>query len=170
MVARKVRGIPAPLEKTRRRFERWRRTRKIGSRIPEPLWAAAVKLAEAYGIHPTAKALGVEIEEIREKKIAAVKSQNFEMAANFRDTEKKLLDTLDDEKEKWENDLVKFRETVDAENVAEVVAMMTGVPVQRISSPSFPPSGPRSIIWSATFITSMLCSMTSTVLPWSTRS
>jgi hypothetical protein len=44
----------------RRRFERWRRTRKIGSRIPETLWAAAVKLAKAHGIHRTAKALGVD--------------------------------------------------------------------------------------------------------------
>lgn len=74
-----------------------------------------------------------EIEEIREKKINAVKSQNFEMAASFRDNEKKLLDNLDNEKKKWENDLIKYRETVDSENVAEVVAMMTGVPVQRIA-------------------------------------
>ena len=74
-----------------------------------------------------------EIEEIREKKIDAVKSQNFEMAANFRDGEKKLLESLDDEKNKWESDLVKHRETVNEQNVAEVVAMMTGVPVQRIA-------------------------------------
>ena len=74
-----------------------------------------------------------EIEDIREQKITAVKSQNFEMAANFRDVEKKLLDSLEDEKEKWEKNLIKHRETVDAENIAEVVAMMTGVPVQRIA-------------------------------------
>ncbi len=74
-----------------------------------------------------------EIEEIREKKINAVKSQNFEMAASFRDSEKKLLDSLEAEKDRWESDLIKFRETVNAENVAEVVAMMTGVPVQRIA-------------------------------------
>ncbi|MGE4290444.1 MAG: ATP-dependent Clp protease ATP-binding subunit, partial [Salinivirgaceae bacterium] len=74
-----------------------------------------------------------EIEAIREKKIGAVKSQNFEMAASFRDTEKKVLEQLENEKNKWEEDLVKHRETVDAENVAEVVAMMTGVPVQRIA-------------------------------------
>jgi ATP-dependent Clp protease ATP-binding subunit ClpC len=74
-----------------------------------------------------------EIEEVREKKIHAVKSQNFEMAASFRDTEKKLLENLENEKNKWENDLIKHRETVNAENVAQVVAMMTGVPVQRIA-------------------------------------
>ncbi len=56
----KKRALPSRLEGLRRRFERWRRTRKIGSRIPETLWAAAVKLAEAHGIHPTAKALGVD--------------------------------------------------------------------------------------------------------------
>jgi ATP-dependent Clp protease ATP-binding subunit ClpC len=74
-----------------------------------------------------------EIEEIREKKIAAVKSQNFELAANYRDSEKKTIEALDLEKERWENDLIKHREAVSAENVAEVVAMMTGVPVQRIA-------------------------------------
>jgi ATP-dependent Clp protease ATP-binding subunit ClpC len=74
-----------------------------------------------------------EIEEIRDKKIGAVKSQNFELAANFRDQEKKTMESLEIEKERWENDLVKHRETVSAENVAEVVAMMTGVPVQRIA-------------------------------------
>ncbi len=56
----KTRALPSRLEDVRRRFERWRRTRKIGSRIPEGLWAAAVKVAEAYGIHPTAKALGID--------------------------------------------------------------------------------------------------------------
>lgn len=74
-----------------------------------------------------------EIEDIREKKITAVKGQNFEMAANFRDSEKKLLESLEEEKNKWEEDLIKHREEVNAENVAEVVAMMTGVPVQRIA-------------------------------------
>src|SRR3989339_485761 len=43
------------------------------------------------------------------------------------------IEELENEKNKWENDLIKYRETVDAENVAEVVAMMTGVPVQRIA-------------------------------------
>jgi ATP-dependent Clp protease ATP-binding subunit ClpC len=74
-----------------------------------------------------------EIEALRQKKIKAVKEQNFEMAAGFRDKEKNLLEELDDEKEKWERDLIKYRETVDEEDVAEVVAMMTGVPVQRIA-------------------------------------
>ncbi len=63
----------------------------------------------------------------------AVKNQNFEKAASFRDREKDLLDMIDQEKKKWEKELAVNRETVDAEKVAEVVAMMTGVPVQRIA-------------------------------------
>lgn len=74
-----------------------------------------------------------QIETVRSEKILAVKNQNFELAANFRDGEKKLIDALDKEKENWEKDLVKNRETVSEEEVAEVVAMMTGVPVQRIA-------------------------------------
>jgi ATP-dependent Clp protease ATP-binding subunit ClpC len=81
----------------------------------------------------TIEKLEKEIEKVREEKITAVKKQNFESAAAFRDSEKKLLEQLDDEKEKWEKDLIKFRQTVDEANVAEVVAMMTGVPVQRIA-------------------------------------
>ncbi len=74
-----------------------------------------------------------QIEEAKKEKIKAVKNQNFEKAASFRDKEKELIERLDDEKIKWEKELAKNRVTVDAEKVAEVVAMMTGVPVQRIA-------------------------------------
>ncbi len=74
-----------------------------------------------------------QLEETKQKKVEAVKNQNFERAANFRDQEKMLLDLLEMEKEKWEKELSKNREVVDEEKVAEVVAMMTGVPVQRIA-------------------------------------
>ncbi|MBT7000859.1 MAG: ATP-dependent Clp protease ATP-binding subunit [Prolixibacteraceae bacterium] len=74
-----------------------------------------------------------KIENIKDEKISAVKSQNFELAANFRDKEKNLLQLLEKEKEIWEKELVNHRETVDEQKVAEVVAMMSGVPVQRIA-------------------------------------
>jgi len=74
-----------------------------------------------------------EIEETKKEKIQSVKNQNFERAASFRDKEKDLLERLELEKQRWEQDLVKNRVTVDEEKVAEVVAMMTGVPVQRIA-------------------------------------
>jgi ATP-dependent Clp protease ATP-binding subunit ClpC len=74
-----------------------------------------------------------QLEDTKKEKMMAVKNQNFEKAASFRDREKDLLDLIDQEKKKWEKELAVNRETVDAEKVAEVVAMMTGVPVQRIA-------------------------------------
>ncbi len=74
-----------------------------------------------------------QLEDTKKEKMMAVKNQNFEKAASFRDKEKDLLDMIDQEKKKWEKELAINRETVDAEKVAEVVAMMTGVPVQRIA-------------------------------------
>ncbi len=75
-----------------------------------------------------------KIEKVKEDKIAAVKSQNFELAANYRDKEKNFLQLLEKEKEEWEKELVYHREKVDDDKVAEVVAMMSGVPVQRIAT------------------------------------
>lgn len=77
--------------------------------------------------------LEMQLEETKKDKMAAVKNQNFEKAASFRDKEKELLDLIELEKKKWEKELAQNRETVDEEKVAEVVAMMTGIPVQRIA-------------------------------------
>ncbi len=74
-----------------------------------------------------------QLEEIKKEKTAAVKNQNFEKAASFRDKEKDLLELIEQEKKKWEKELALNRKVVDADKVAEVVAMMTGVPVQRIA-------------------------------------
>ena len=74
-----------------------------------------------------------ELDEARKDKMNAVKNQNFERAASFRDKEKELQEMMETEKKKWESDLAQNREIVDDEKVAEVVAMMTGVPVQRIA-------------------------------------
>lgn len=74
-----------------------------------------------------------KIEETKTEKLAAVKSQNFELAASFRDKERQLLLQLEAAKAKWEQDMQENREIVDEDKVAEVVAMMSGVPVQRIA-------------------------------------
>jgi ATP-dependent Clp protease ATP-binding subunit ClpC len=73
------------------------------------------------------------IEETKKEKIKAVKNQMFELAAKYRDNENRLIEQLEAEQARWEKELSKHREIVDAEKVAEVVAMMTGVPVQRIA-------------------------------------
>ena len=74
-----------------------------------------------------------KIEKIKDEKITAVKSQNFELAADYRDKEKNLLQLLEKEKDTWEKELINHREEVDEHKVAEVVAMMSGIPVQRIA-------------------------------------
>jgi ATP-dependent Clp protease ATP-binding subunit ClpC len=74
-----------------------------------------------------------QLEETKKDKSSAVKNQNFERAASFRDKERDILDLIETEKKRWEKELAMNREIVDAEKVAEVVAMMTGVPVQRIA-------------------------------------
>lgn len=74
-----------------------------------------------------------KIEDIKEEKNRVVRSQRYEEAAKLRDTERQLIEQLEAEKRKWEEETKNHRETVTEENVAEVVAMMTGVPTQRIA-------------------------------------
>ena len=71
--------------------------------------------------------------EARQQKTAAVKSQNFELAASYRDREKALEYRLEEMKKEWEQQLQEQPQTVDAEQIAEVVSMMSGVPVQRMA-------------------------------------
>ena len=73
------------------------------------------------------------MEETKKEKIRAVKNQNFEKAASFRDKEKDYIEKLEEEKIRWEKELARNREVVDEDKVAEVVAMMTGIPVQRVA-------------------------------------
>ena len=74
-----------------------------------------------------------QVEETKNSKLKSVKEQNFELAAQFRDQEKKLQKAIESEKVNWEKDMTTNRQTVSDENVAEVVAMMTGIPVRRIA-------------------------------------
>lgn len=74
-----------------------------------------------------------EMESLKDKKVEAVRSQQFELAASFRDKEKELLKKIDEENKKWQESLVNQREPVTEQDVALVVAMMTGVPVNRIA-------------------------------------
>lgn len=74
-----------------------------------------------------------QIEEIKEQKNKVVKSQKYEEAARLRDTEKKLLEELDKAKLEWEAEAKLKRYSVTDQNIAEVVAMMSGVPVTRIA-------------------------------------
>jgi len=73
------------------------------------------------------------LEELREAKKLAITDQRFEDAGQLRSEELIIIDKLEAAKKEWESDNKINREIVTKENVAEVVAMMTGVPVQRIA-------------------------------------
>ena len=73
------------------------------------------------------------IEEARNLKAEAVKSQNFELAASYRDREKELASRLDEMKAEWEARLKDDRQIVGKEEIANVISMMSGVPVQRMA-------------------------------------
>ena len=79
----------------------------------------------------------VDLEEMLEKtenqKVEAVKKQDFERAARIRDTIKKIKEEIDVETKRWEEKLLEEREPVEEQDVAEVVSLMSGVPVYRIA-------------------------------------
>ncbi|EKB49838.1 ATP-dependent Clp protease ATP-binding subunit [Cecembia lonarensis] len=74
-----------------------------------------------------------EVEQIKVEKNRVVKSQKYEEAAQLRDKEKKLLEQLENAKVKWEEESKTKRYMVEEDNVAEVIAMMTGIPAKRIA-------------------------------------
>ena len=73
------------------------------------------------------------IEELNKSKMNAVKAQNFELAASFRDKQKGVESELENTKKAWQERLKENKEIVDEAKVSEVVAMMTGIPVQRVA-------------------------------------
>ncbi len=73
-----------------------------------------------------------QIEEVKNEKNRVVKSQRFEEAASLRDTEKKLGEALEKAKTTWEEDSKNKRFPINEDNIAEVVSMMTGIPVKRM--------------------------------------
>ncbi len=73
-----------------------------------------------------------QIEEVKNEKNSVVKSKRFEEAASLRDTEKKLGEALDKAKLNWEEDSKNKRFPINEEHIAEVISMMTGIPVKRM--------------------------------------
>ena len=73
------------------------------------------------------------VEDVKKEKNRVVKSQKYEEAAQLRDREKKLLEQLDIAKAKWEDKTRTEKYTVNEENVADVIGMMTGIPTNRIA-------------------------------------
>ena len=74
-----------------------------------------------------------KLSDIKDKKQEVVKGQRYEEAAKLRDVEKQLQKQLEDARKKWDEETKENRQTVTEDNVAEVVSMMTGIPLQKVS-------------------------------------
>jgi len=83
MSTRRIRNVPARLEGLSRRFDRWRRTRKGRSRIPETLWASAVRAAGKYGLNPTARALRLDYYALKKRVEATGSMSDGNTVARF---------------------------------------------------------------------------------------
>jgi len=84
-------------------------------------------------IPETIEHLEAELKEVEKQKTDAVKAQKYELAASYRDKQRQLLLALEAEEERWQKEIKEKPEIVDEEKIAEVVAMISGVPVQRIA-------------------------------------
>ncbi len=74
-----------------------------------------------------------ELKTVEQMKNDAVKAQKYELAASYRDKQRQLLLALEAEEQRWQKEIKEKPEIVDEEKIAEVVAMISGVPVQRIA-------------------------------------
>jgi ATP-dependent Clp protease ATP-binding subunit ClpC len=78
-------------------------------------------------------ALEAEIESIKAKKSEVIKASQYEKAVEYRDAEKKLTDVLEEEKKKWAEASKNNKITITEEDVAEVVSMMSGIPLTKVN-------------------------------------
>lgn len=91
--------------------------KRVSSRVPESI-----------------EKLKKEVDEIKEKKILVVKSQNYEQAAKLRDEERKLVAKLEDEKQKWAESLKENKTPITIDDVYDIISEMTGVPITKLDA------------------------------------
>lgn len=84
-------------------------------------------------VPPIIEELEANLKEVVDQKTSAVKAQKYELAASFRDKQRQLILQLEEEERNWEKQLKEQPQIVDDQKVSEVVALMSGVPVQRIA-------------------------------------
>ncbi|MEW9031176.1 MAG: ATP-dependent Clp protease ATP-binding subunit [Planifilum fimeticola] len=94
--------------------------------------ASKVRL-RSYTVPPELKELEQKLEAVKKEKDAAVQSQEFEKAASLRDREQKLREELEATRNRWKEDQGKTDSEVTAEDIAEVVASWTGIPVSKMA-------------------------------------
>ncbi len=87
----------------------------------------------SYTVPPSLKELENKLEEIRKEKDAAVQSQEFEKAANLRDSEQKMREELDSTKTQWKEKQGRMDTEVTPDDIAQIVASWTGIPVTKLA-------------------------------------
>ena len=114
--------------------ERYISDRQLPDKAIDALDEAGARVRISNIVVPQSiKDLENKIETLNNSKMNAVKAQNFELAASFRDQQRNVELELAKAKADWQESLKEHREIVDEAKVSEVVAMMTGVPVQRVA-------------------------------------
>ena len=129
-----VRYSPEAIEACVKLTDRYISDRHLPDKAIDALDEAGARV-HIGNIHVPAEITELEhaVEDIKQQKKLAIKEQRFEDAGKCRDEEKSLVEKLENAKKEWDRQTTEHRETVTEQNVAEVVAMMTGVPVQRIA-------------------------------------
>ena len=129
-----VRYTDAALEACVKLTERYVSDRTFPDKAIDALDEAGARVRIAnIAIPKIIEELEEELKVVEQQKNDAVKAQKYELAAGFRDKQRQMLLTLEAEEQKWQTDLKEKPEIVDEEQIAEVVAMISGVPVQRIA-------------------------------------
>lgn len=129
-----VQYTPAAIEACVKLTERYISDRNFPDKAIDALDEAGARVHVAnIEVPEEVERLENEIAEVTRKKIEAAQAQNFELAASWRDKAQTLTAQLEKANTEWKKYLDEHRITVDDDKVAEVVAMMTGVPVQRIA-------------------------------------
>lgn len=114
--------------------DRYITDRQLPDKAIDALDEAGSRAQISYSIPKNILDIEAEIEEIRKNKIQAVNDQSFEKAAQYRDEERATQEKLDQEKKIWDEEIAKNRKTVTKENVAEVISLMSGVPVTSVKT------------------------------------
>lgn len=129
-----VRYTPEALEACVRLTDRYITDRSFPDKAIDALDEAGARVhVTSFGVPPRVEELEKLIEAKEQEKTQILSEQKYEIAVALRDEIKTLKQELDDEMKKWEDENHEHPETVDADRIADVVSLMSGVPVQRIA-------------------------------------
>jgi len=114
--------------------DRYITDRALPDKAIDALDEAGSRAQISYSVPKSILEIESEIEDIRKNKMQSVQNQDFEKAAQYRDSEKIKDEELKKEKKKWDEEISKNRKVVTKDNVSEVISLMSGVPVTSVKT------------------------------------